>query len=110
LREFLHVDDCADALVHLLKTYSDESHVNVGYGSDLSIAELARTICEVIGFTGDLRFDTTKPDGTPRKLMDTTRLTALGWQPRISLSEGLAATYHEFLEETRAGALRRVAV
>ena len=99
LREFLHVDDCADALVHLLKTYSDESHVNVGCGSDLSIAELARTICEVVGYRGDLRFDTTKPDGTPRKLMDTSRLAALGWQPRISLRDGLAATYQEFLEE-----------
>ena len=110
LREFLHVDDCADALVHLLKTYSDEGHVNVGCGSDLSIAELARTICEVVGYTGEVRFDTNKPDGTPRKLMDTTRLAALGWQPRISLLEGLAATYQEFLEETREGALRHVAV
>jgi GDP-L-fucose synthase len=110
LREFLHVDDCADALVHLLKTYSDEGHVNVGCGSDLSIAELARTICEVVGYTGEVRFDTNKPDGTPRKLTDTTRLAALGWQPRISLLEGLAATYQEFLEETREGALRHVAV
>lgn len=110
LREFLHVDDCADALVHLLKTYSDEGHVNVGCGSDLSIAELARTICEVVDYTGEVRFDTTKPDGTPRKLMDTTRLAALGWLPRISLRDGLAATYQEFLEETREGALRHVAV
>jgi GDP-L-fucose synthase len=89
-REFMHVDDLADALVFLLKTYSAEAHINIGCGSDVSIAELARTVCDVVGFAGELAFDTSRPDGTPRKLMDSARLTALGWQPRIGLREGLA--------------------
>jgi GDP-L-fucose synthase len=89
-REFMHVDDLADALVFLLKTYSAEAHVNIGCGSDVSIADLARTVCDVVGFAGELAFDTSRPDGTPRKLMDSARLTALGWQPRIGLREGLA--------------------
>ena len=107
LREFLHVDDCADALVHLLKNYSGERHVNVGFGSDCSIADLARLIADVVGFEGDLRFDATKPDGTPRKLMDSSRLAALGWRPRISLRDGLARTYRDFLEAEGAGQLRQ---
>ena len=89
-REFLHVDDCADALVFLLKNYSEEAPINLGYGKDLTIADLARLIKEVVGFDGDLSFDTSKPDGTPRKLLDTSRLTALGWQPKIALREGIA--------------------
>ena len=108
LREFLHVDDCADALAHLLTVYSDETHVNVGYGEDCSIADLARTICEVVGFSGDLKFDTSKPDGTPRKPMDATRLGNLGWTPSISLRDGLARTYENFLAAEHTGTVRQV--
>ena len=98
-REFLHVDDLADACVFLLRNYSGAEHVNVGCGSDLTIGDLARLVCDVVGFEGRLEFLTDKPDGTPRKLLDTSRLSALGWQPRIGLAEGLAATYREFLDE-----------
>ena len=96
-REFLHVDDCADALVFLIQRYSGEAHVNVGSGEDLPIAELARRVAEVVGFDGALRFDTTRPDGTPRKLMDSARLAGLGWTPKIDLADGLAETYRWFL-------------
>ena len=97
-REFLHVDDCADALVHLLIHYSGEDHVNVGRGEDDTIAELAQLIADVVGFRGTLAFDPTRPDGTPRKLLDTSRLTTMGWHPRIGLREGLEATYRWFLD------------
>jgi len=97
LREFLHVDDLADACVFLLKTYSGESHVNVGYGEDIAISEVARLVCEVVGFEGELTFDATKPDGTPRKLMDSSLLRSMGWQPRIALREGIADAYRDFL-------------
>jgi GDP-L-fucose synthase len=97
-REFLHVDDCADALVLLMKAYSDEGHINVGSGTDLTIESLAREIMRVVGFAGELRKDTTKPDGTPRKLMDAGRLGALGWRPSIGLEAGLAETYAWFLQ------------
>jgi GDP-L-fucose synthase len=103
-REFMHVDDCADALVYLLRNYSDEGHVNVGSGSDIPIAEAAQMICDVVGYSGGLEFDTSKPDGTPQKLMDDTRLRKLGWAPSISLRDGLAATYQSFLNETGSGA------
>lgn len=92
-REFLHVDDLADALVHLLVHYSGAEHINVGFGEDLTIAELARTIAEVVGYSGAIAFDASRPDGTPRKLMDSSQLAALGWQPRIGLREGLADAY-----------------
>ena len=95
-REFLHVDDAADALVHLLKSYSGHEHVNVGSGEDVTIAELARLICWVVGFGGELRFDTTKPDGTPRKLLDVSKLNALGWSATTTLGDGLASTYEWF--------------
>ncbi len=98
-REFLHVDDCADACVHLLKTYSGDSHVNVGSGSDVSIMELTRMVMEVIGYDGPVITDPSKPDGTPRKLMDSSRLAALGWQSRIGLREGIADAYRHFLAE-----------
>ena len=102
-REFMHVDDLADALVFLLKTYSESDHINVGVGDDVTIAELARTICDVVGFNGRLSFDSTRPDGTPRKLMDSSRLTALGWEPRIGLREGLLNAVHAFsLSRTEA--------
>lgn len=97
-REFLHVDDCADAVVFLLKVYSGEQHVNVGTGTDVSIRELAEMIAEIIGFEGEFLFDTTKPDGTPRKLMDGSRLAALGWKPRYGLAEGIRETYAWFLD------------
>jgi GDP-L-fucose synthase len=95
-REFLHVDDLADACVFLLNRYSDAQPVNVGWGSDVAIRELAELIRGVVGFEGELVFDSSKPDGTPRKLLDTTRLNALGWSPRIRLREGIAATYEWF--------------
>jgi GDP-L-fucose synthase len=97
-REFLHVDDLADACLFLLERYQDEAPINVGCGEDVTIAELARTIQAVIGYRGALGFDPGKPDGTPRKLLDTTRLTRLGWRPRIGLRDGLAHTYRWFLE------------
>ena len=95
-REFLYVDDLADALVWLMERYDGETHVNVGTGEDLSIADLARRIGDVVGFRGDLAFDTTKPDGTPRKLLDVSRLRDLGWTAATPLAEGLARTYEDF--------------
>lgn len=95
-REVLFVDDAAEALVQLLIHHNDETPVNVGSGRDLTIAELAEAIRAVVGFRGDLVFDSTKPDGTPRKRLDTTRLAALGWRPRVELHEGLRRTYAWF--------------
>ena len=95
-REFLHVHDLADAIVHLLETYDAEPIVNVGWGEDVTIRELATLVAEVAGFRGEVGFDASKPDGTPRKLLDTTRLRALGWQPRIPLREGIEGTYAWF--------------
>lgn len=94
-REFLHVDDCADACVHLVKNYSDESHVNIGSGEDISILELTRLVCEIVGYEGPIVHDLSKPDGTPRKLMDVSRLDALGWKAAITLEDGIRATYRE---------------
>ncbi len=104
-REFLHVDDCAAALVFLLKNYSGDSHINVGYGDDVTIDELARKVMAAVGYNGKLEHDTSKPDGTPRKLMSSARLTALGWTPQIPLEQGLAETYDWFLRQEK-GALR----
>jgi GDP-L-fucose synthase len=95
-REFLHADDCADALVHLLKVYSGNEHVNVGSGEDLTIAELAEIVMDVVGFEGELERDLTKPDGTPRKLMSGAKIRDLGWAPRIGMREGLADAYGWF--------------
>lgn len=97
-REFLHVDDLADACVFLMERYEDIRWINVGWGRDKTITELAQTIARVVCFEGSLRFDATKPDGAPRKLLDTTALTALGWAPRIELEMGIRATYEWFLE------------
>jgi GDP-L-fucose synthase len=97
-REFLHVDDLADACVYLMEHYSDEAPVNIGWGTDISIAELARMVADVAGFKGELRFNPERPDGTPRKLLDVSRLTALGWRPRINLASGLAATCQWYRE------------
>ncbi|MDE2301561.1 MAG: GDP-L-fucose synthase [Sphingomonadales bacterium] len=99
-REFLHADDCADASVFLLSHYSGEDHVNVGYGADISIRELAGLVMEVAGYDAAIHTDPGKPDGTPRKLLDCTRLTALGWRPRIALREGIADAWRHFLAET----------
>ena len=96
-REFLHVDDLADACLFLLRTYSSGEIVNVGWGEDIAIADFARLVAHVVGYTGDLVPDISKPDGTPRKLVDVTRLNALGWRPRIGLEEGLRKTYADFL-------------
>lgn len=96
-REFLHVDDLADALVFLLRRYDSAEHINIGSGTDIAIADLARLVCEVIGYDGAIALDSTKPDGAPRKLLDCTRLSALGWQPTIGLREGIADTYRDFL-------------
>lgn len=106
LREFLHADDCADALVFLMKNYSDTSHVNVGTGSDVSIRELATLIADTVGYRGSLKFDASKPDGTPRKLLDVTRLHDLGWSHRIDLPEGIRDTYAWFLDDIGADAGR----
>ncbi|HVW70193.1 MAG TPA: GDP-L-fucose synthase [Steroidobacteraceae bacterium] len=97
-REFLHVDDLADACLFLMQHYEDERLINVGWGTDVSIAELAGMIAETVGFKGRLRFDTSKPDGTPRKLLDTTRLSALGWRPSVSLESGIARTYEWYVD------------
>jgi GDP-L-fucose synthase len=96
-REFLHVDDCADACVFLMKTYSGAQHVNIGSGTDVTILELASLVCEVVGFAGEIVCDTSKPDGTPRKLMSGEKLRAMGWAPKVPLREGIAATYDWFL-------------
>jgi GDP-L-fucose synthase len=96
-REFLHADDLARAVVHLMDVYSGEELVNIGCGEDLSIKELAELIASVVGFTGRLVFDPSKPDGTPRKLLDVSRAFGLGWRPTISLQEGVASTYQWFL-------------
>lgn len=97
-REFLHANDCADACIHLLGTYSDIMHVNVGSGEDLTIFELTQMVCEVIGYSGEIDHDLSKPDGTPRKLMSADRLRGMGWSPRIGLRDGIAATYQWFLD------------
>jgi GDP-L-fucose synthase len=96
-REFLAVDDLADACVFVLKKYSDDLFLNVGTGADLTIADFARLVADVVGYAGDIAFDTSRPDGTPRKLLDVSRLTKLGWTARTNLREGIAATYQDFL-------------
>ena len=96
-REFLHVDDLADACVFLMQKYEDDLWINVGCGTDVTIRELAETVSGQIGFRGKFNFDVTKPDGTPRKLLDTTKINSLGWNPRIALDQGIASTYRWFL-------------
>ncbi|MCW3836277.1 GDP-L-fucose synthase family protein [Sphingomonas canadensis] len=97
-REFLHVDDLADACVFLMQTYSEAEHINVGSGEDLTILELAQAVCRAVGYEGDIACDTSKPDGTPRKLMSAERLRAMGWAPSIPLDAGIASAYRWFLE------------
>ena len=101
-REFLHVDDCADACVYMMKGYSDFEHVNVGSGEDVTILELTRLVCEVVGFEGDTVHDLTKPDGTPRKLMSADKIRGLGWKPSVALTDGLKATYAWFCANAAA--------
>lgn len=101
LREFLHVDDLADSVVFLLENYSDLGHVNVGSGKEVSIKELAELVKEVVGFEGELVWDTSKPDGTPRKLMDSSTLAKLGWEPKISLRDGLMGTYEWYVTNVK---------
>jgi GDP-L-fucose synthase len=97
-REFLHVDDCADALVFLMERYSGETQINIGWGEDVSIRELAEIIAAVVGFEGGFRYDTSKPDGAPRKLLDVSKLAAMGWGPRIPLHEGIEDAYRWHLQ------------
>ena len=99
-REFLHVDDLADAIVYLLLNYNEEAIVNIGWGEDLTIRDLAEIIMSAIGYSGSLTFDRSKPDGTPRKLLDVSRLQSLGWSPRITLKAGIADTYAWFQKHT----------
>jgi GDP-L-fucose synthase len=93
-REFLHVDDLADVCLFLMNNYNSSEIINIGTGKDLSIAELAHLIKDTVGYQGEVVFDTSKPDGTPRKLLDVSKLFAMGWKPRITLKEGITATYN----------------
>jgi GDP-L-fucose synthase len=109
-RELLHVDDMADATVFLMQNYNDEKIINVGSGDEISIGDLARLIADVVGFFGEIVQDISKPDGTLRKLLDSSRLTALGWRPRIGLREGLQSTYQWYVRNADAEAESRVGV
>ncbi|MFC5633144.1 GDP-L-fucose synthase family protein [Streptomyces bullii] len=105
-REFLHVDDLARACLHLLEHYDEDGPVNVGTGTDITVWEAAELVAEVVGYEGAIEWDTAQPDGTPRKLLDVSRLTALGWVPRIGLREGLAETYAWYVAHLGSGVLR----
>ncbi|WP_173520828.1 GDP-L-fucose synthase [Ensifer sesbaniae] len=96
-REFLYSEDCADAVVFLLKHYSEAEHINIGFGSDITIIELARLVCDVVGFKGDIELDTSKPDGTPRKLLSSEKLLSMGWRPKTSIEVGLTKSYEWFI-------------
>jgi GDP-L-fucose synthase len=96
LREFLYVDDCADACVQLIKNYSSDDHINIGYGEDISINHLIKMIMQVVGYDGPVTHDTSKPDGTPRKLMDSSKIAALGWRPATNLVDGISLSYKAF--------------
>jgi len=98
----MYVDDCADALVFLMKTYSDARPINVGIGEEISIGDLAREVCEVVGYRGRLAFDRTKPDGAPRKALDSSRIHKLGWRAQVGLRQGLEQTYRWYLDSTRS--------
>jgi GDP-L-fucose synthase len=103
-REFLYVDDLADACIHLMKNYSSGELINIGTGEDISIAEFARVVAAVVGYSGDISFDTSRPDGTPRKLLDVSRLAKLGWRARTSLEDGIRLAYRAYLSETKQAA------
>src|SRR6202044_3254841 len=100
-REFLYVDDLADACIHLMKTYSDMELVNIGTGEDITIAEFARLVAGAVGYTGKISFDTSRPDGTPRKLLDVGRLAKLGWRSRTPLEDGIKLAYRAYLSELK---------
>ena len=101
-REFLYADDLADALVFLMQRYSDDLHINVGTGEEVTIGDLAHGVVDAVGFKGDVVFDASKPDGPPRKLMDSSRLLGMGWKPKVSLNEGLKLAYQWFLENQQS--------
>jgi GDP-L-fucose synthase len=103
-REFLFVDDMADACVHLMKTYSRPELVNIGSGEDIAIAEFARLVAKVVGYTGAIRFDSSRPDGTPRKLLDVSRIASLGWRARTSLEDGIRLAYRAYLSDSKQAA------
>jgi GDP-L-fucose synthase len=107
LREFLHADDCADAMIHLLQLENPPDLVNVGSGQEISIRKLAELIARIVGYTGTLTQDTTKPDGTPRKLMDNSLITALGWNPRYDLETGIRHAYNDFLRSRESASFRQ---
>jgi GDP-L-fucose synthase len=100
-REFLYVDDLADACIHLMKNYSSGELINIGTGADITIAEFARLVASVVGYSGGISFDTSRPDGTPRKLLDVSRLAKLGWRARTSLEDGIRLAYHAYLRESQ---------
>ena len=100
-REFLYVDDLADACIHLMKNYSSDRLVNIGTGEDITIAEFARVVAAVVGYGGEISFDPSRPDGTPRKWLDVSRLAALGWRARTSLKDGIKLAYQAYLSETK---------
>ena len=102
-REFLHVDDCAEACLVLMEHYSSESIVNIGAGKDIPISELATLVAEVVGYRGNIQWDRTKPDGTPRKLLDLTKMSSLGWCPKLSLRQGVARAYAWYQAAEGAG-------
>jgi GDP-L-fucose synthase len=101
-REFLYVDDLADACIHLVKNYSSGELVNIGTGEDITIAEFARVVAAVVGYTGSISFDPSRPDGTPRKWLDVSRLAKLGWRARTALGDGIKLAYQAYLSERRA--------
>lgn len=103
-REFLYVDDLADACIHLMKTYSDDELVNIGTGEDITIAEFARVVAATVGYTGAISFDTSRPDGTPRKLLDVSRLAKLGWRASTALEDGIRLAYQAYLSESKQAA------
>ena len=106
-REFLHVDDLASAVLHLGEKYDSSDHLNIGTGEDLTIKELAESVAELAGFTGKIEWDISKPDGTPRKVLDVSKVKSLGWQPRISLRDGIDSTIKWYIEATAKGVSRR---
>ncbi len=101
MREFLYVDDLAEACVFLMKNYSDDLHINVGYGDDITIKQAVETVCEVVGYQGNVVWDDSKPDGTPRKVMDSSRILKMGWKPNVTLLDGLEKTYYWFKNNVR---------
>jgi GDP-L-fucose synthase len=107
MREFLHVDDLADAVIIASASYDSSMHLNIGTGQDLPIKELAQKVAKAAGFAGEIEWDSTKPDGTPRKVLDVSRIKGLGWEPTISLDDGIASTIAWYLEANARGEVRK---